>query len=43
MADVAPPSPYSRIGTQGLPAKGLPKDRWRDAYHYLLTMPLWAA
>ncbi|MFI4974921.1 MAG: ion channel [Caulobacterales bacterium] len=20
---------------------GQPKDRWRDAYHYLLTMPLW--
>jgi inward rectifier potassium channel len=42
MADADPSSSYSRIGTQGLPARGLPKDRWRDAYHYLLTMPLWA-
>ena len=22
--------------------RGLPKDRWRDTYHFLLTMPLWA-
>jgi inward rectifier potassium channel len=30
------------MGARGLPAEGLPNDRWRDAYHYLLTMPLWA-
>ena len=41
-----PPAPppiggYPRMGTQGLPTRGLPNDRWRDAYHYLLTMPLW--
>jgi inward rectifier potassium channel len=42
MADVNPPSSFPRIGTRGLPAKGLPNDRWRDAYHYLLTMPMWA-
>ena len=33
---------YPRMGTRGLPMRGLPKDRWRDSYHYLLTMPLWA-
>jgi len=33
---------YPRMGTRGLPTRGLPKDRWRDSYHYLLTMPLWA-
>jgi inward rectifier potassium channel len=45
MPDASPPDPfprYPRIGTRGLPAEGLPKDGWRDAYHYLLTMPLWA-
>ena len=42
MADVKPPSSYPRIGTKGLPAEGLPNDRWRDGYHHLLTMPLWA-
>lgn len=34
-------APYPRMGTRALPARGLPNDRWRDAYHYLLTMPLW--
>ena len=42
MADVKPPSGYPRIGTKGLPAVGLPSDRWRDSYHHLLTMPMWA-
>ena len=42
MEDARPASNYPRIGTRGLPAQGLPNDRWRDAYHYLLTMPLWA-
>ena len=32
---------YPRMGTQGLLMRGLPKDRWRDTYHLLLTMPLW--
>jgi inward rectifier potassium channel len=30
------------MGVSGLKASGLPQDRWRDSYHYLLTMPLWA-
>ena len=45
MADANPPEStgsFPRIGTRGLPAEGLPNDSWRDAYHYLLTMPLWA-
>jgi inward rectifier potassium channel len=33
---------FPRMGTRGLPMRGLPKDRWRDTYHFLLTMPLWA-
>ena len=32
---------YPRIGTRALPSTGLPRDRWRDGYHVLLTMPLW--
>jgi len=45
MADASPPesaASFPRIGTRGLPAVGLPNDSWRDAYHYLLTTPLWA-
>jgi inward rectifier potassium channel len=42
MTDVNPPSSFPRLGARGLPTEGLPKDGWRDAYHYLLTMPLWA-
>ena len=30
---------YPRMGTQGVPYIGLPRDGWRDAYHVLLTMP----
>ena len=41
MDDASPP-PYRRMGTRGMPTSGLPQDRWRDSYHYLLTMPLWA-
>ncbi len=33
---------YPRMGATPPRARGLPKDRWRDSYHYLLTMPLWA-
>ena len=36
------PGAYSRLGAGTLPFRGMPKDGWRDAYHYLLTMPLWA-
>jgi inward rectifier potassium channel len=45
MADASPTDQapaYARIGSGGLPAKGLPKDGWRDTYHLLLTMPFWA-
>lgn len=38
----SPRGGYPRMGSGGLPFRGLPKDNWRDAYHYLLTMPLWA-
>jgi inward rectifier potassium channel len=30
---------YARLGTRGASYLGLPRDGWRDAYHYLLTMP----
>ncbi len=36
------PGAYPRLGAGTLPFRGMPKDRWRDAYHYLLTMPLLA-
>ena len=36
------PGDYPRLGAGTLPFRGMPKDGWRDAYHYLLTMPLWA-
>jgi len=36
------PGAYPRLGAGTLPFRGMPKDGWRDAYHYLLTMPLWA-
>jgi inward rectifier potassium channel len=35
-------SPYPRLGSTRLSYRGLPRDAWRDAYHVLLTMPLWA-
>ncbi len=36
-----PRARYPRLGQRGLPFVGLPRDRWRDGYHVLLTMPLW--
>jgi inward rectifier potassium channel len=33
---------YPRMGSRTLTYLGLPRDGWRDAYHVLLTMPLWA-
>jgi inward rectifier potassium channel len=33
--------PYARLGTGRVISKGLPRDAWRDAYHILLTIPLW--
>ena len=30
---------YARLGTRGATYLGLPRDGWRDGYHYLLTMP----
>jgi inward rectifier potassium channel len=38
----APRATYPRLGTMRLPYIGLPRDGWRDAYHYLLTMPIGA-
>ncbi len=38
----APSGAYPRLGTRGAVYLGLPRDSWRDAYHRLLTMPLWA-
>ncbi|MEO7026571.1 MAG: ion channel, partial [Caulobacteraceae bacterium] len=35
------PASYPRLGSGTLPFIGLPRDRWRDGYHFLLTMPLW--
>jgi inward rectifier potassium channel len=34
-------APYARLGDRGATYLGLPRDGWRDAYHRLLTMPLW--
>ncbi|HXU99458.1 MAG TPA: ion channel [Caulobacteraceae bacterium] len=36
------PRAYQRLGTGRVISKGLPRDAWRDAYHILLTIPLWA-
>ena len=39
-----PPPSYARLGGDGPMGAvyvGRAKDGWRDAYHYLLTMPLW--
>ena len=36
------PRPYPRLGRSRARYLGLPRDGWRDAYHVLLTMPLWA-
>ncbi|HEY2177785.1 MAG TPA: ion channel [Caulobacteraceae bacterium] len=36
------PRAYPRLGTARVISKGLPRDAWRDAYHILLTIPLWA-
>jgi inward rectifier potassium channel len=36
------PANYPRFGTTGAIYVGLPRAGWRDAYHFLLTMPLWA-
>ncbi len=38
----APVVPYPRLGERSATYVGLPRDGWRDAYHWLLTMPLWA-
>ncbi len=45
--DLAPDRPppteqvsYPRLGTRRLAYLGLPRDGWRDGYHYLLTMPV---
>ena len=38
----SPPASYPRLGTAQVISKGLPRDAWRDAYHILLTIPLWA-
>jgi inward rectifier potassium channel len=35
-------APYPRMGSGAATYLGLPRDGWRDAYHRLLTMPLWA-
>ncbi len=35
-------TPYPRLGTRSATYLGLPRDGWRDAYHQLLTMPMWA-
>jgi inward rectifier potassium channel len=35
------PGVYPRLGTRGAVYLGLPRDGWRDAYHFILTMPLW--
>jgi inward rectifier potassium channel len=42
MSDANASSSYPRLGARSIPARGLPTDRWRDSYHYLLTMPSWA-
>ncbi|MGI8841376.1 MAG: ion channel [Caulobacteraceae bacterium] len=36
------PGAYPRMGAGTPPFRGLPKEGWHDAYHVLLTMPLWA-
>ncbi len=33
--------PFLSRDTSQIVFRGQPKDRWRDGYHYLLTMPLW--
>jgi inward rectifier potassium channel len=35
------PATYPRMGTVRPISIGLPRDAWRDAYHVLLTIPLW--
>ena len=34
------PANYPRMGATRIPYLGLPRDGWRDGYHYLLTMPV---
>ena len=36
-----PNGSYPRLGAARARYIGLPRDGWRDAYHVLLTMPLW--
>jgi inward rectifier potassium channel len=36
------PANYPHFGTRQATYVGLPRDGWRDAYHLLLTLPLWA-
>ena len=38
----APSTPYARMGAGVLPMRGMPRGAWRDFYHVLLTLPLWA-
>ena len=35
-----PRSDIPRLGSSTLNYIGLPRDAWRDGYHYLLTMPI---
>lgn len=37
----APAAAYPRLGTARATGIGLPRAGWRDAYHVLLTIPLW--
>ncbi|MGH7023598.1 MAG: ion channel [Caulobacteraceae bacterium] len=41
-ADELPPVNYPRLGDARAKYVGLPRNGWRDAYHVLLTIPLWA-
>ncbi|MGH9121997.1 MAG: ion channel [Acidimicrobiales bacterium] len=42
-AEVEPKEPpvFPRMGSRRAVYRGLPRDAWRDAYHVLLTLPLW--
>lgn len=40
VTDEPPAAPYRRLGTGRASYVGLPRDGWRDAYHWLLTIPL---
>ena len=41
-ANPSPTQSYPRLGSGRANYVGLPRGAWRDAYHVLLTMPLWA-